>query len=501
MNRILLALGVACASLQVSAQAPTLIDIASGSTSSQPASFTVFNGKMYFYASDAAHGRELWVRDGTNAPTMVADINAGTASGYGAAIEQHAMASLDGKLYFVASDGTKGEELYSYSGSGTPSLVKEIEAGAQSSFIQQMVTLNGMLYFRAQTSANGTELWKYDPGASTVTRCTDINAGGGNADPLYVTVYNNKIYFQANKGSSKGLWRYDPATSTVDSIVMGGGFGSANTPTGLMVFNGKLYFTATTTFGGGAKGRELYVYTGTGNATRLTNMNGSQDGFSGEMLYYNNVIYAGCNGGSNNYQLYKYDPAGTDTVATLVHTINATATASPGSFFNYGTKLYFTADNGTNGAELWKYDGTNLPTLVADIATGAGSSNPTGYTTYNWTMYFSADDGSSGKELYSFLDPTVQGINDVKLDGEIKAYPNPSSGDMKLDVKVNNVEKFNIIVTDMQGRSVFATGTSIYTVGTHTLHIPMQQMAAGTYFYSAIDHEGNVKASGKLVKL
>lgn len=497
MNRILLALGVACTCLQASAQTPTLIDISSGSTSSQPASFTVFNGKLYFYASDVAHGRELWVRDGTNAPTMVADINAGTASSYNAAIEQKAMTSLNGKLYFVASDGTKGEELYSYSGSGAPALAKEIEPGSQSSFIQQMVTLNGILYFRAQTSANGSELWKYDPGASTATRLTDINNGAGNADPLYLTIYNNKLYFQANNGSKKGLWRFDPATGVADSVVMGtGGFGSANTPNNLTVANGKLFFTATTM----QRGRELYSYNGSGNATRLTNMNGGSDGFNTDMLYYNNMLYTGCNTGSNNYQLYKYDPATTDSVGTLVYAINATGNANPSSFFNYGTKLYFTADNGTAGAEMWKFDGSNTPSLVADIANGAAASDPTGYTLYNYTMYFSANDGSSGKELYSLLDPTVQGINDLTFSGEIKAYPNPTANNVNLDITTAKLETFNIIITDVQGREVYTTGMTRYTAGTNTISVPMQQLSSGTYFYTAIDQEGKTCTSGKLIK-
>jgi ELWxxDGT repeat protein len=44
-----------------------------------PQRFTVYNGKLYFTASDAAHGDELWVYDGTTT-TMVDDLNPGVQS-------------------------------------------------------------------------------------------------------------------------------------------------------------------------------------------------------------------------------------------------------------------------------------------------------------------------------------------------------------------------------------------------------------------------------------
>ena len=40
-----------------------------------PKHLTVYNNKLYFSADDGTHGHELWVYDGTNTPTMVADIN------------------------------------------------------------------------------------------------------------------------------------------------------------------------------------------------------------------------------------------------------------------------------------------------------------------------------------------------------------------------------------------------------------------------------------------
>ena len=42
----------------------------------------VYNNKLYFVANEGTHGAELWVYDGTNTPTMVADIKQGSDGSY-----------------------------------------------------------------------------------------------------------------------------------------------------------------------------------------------------------------------------------------------------------------------------------------------------------------------------------------------------------------------------------------------------------------------------------
>src|SRR5512140_1315977 len=57
-------------------------DINPGSASSGARTFTIYNGAMYFVASDGVHGAELWRTDGTLEGTaMVKDINPGSSNG------------------------------------------------------------------------------------------------------------------------------------------------------------------------------------------------------------------------------------------------------------------------------------------------------------------------------------------------------------------------------------------------------------------------------------
>ena len=79
------------------------------SGSSYAGSLTVFNNELYFGATDGFNGGELWMYDGVNAPSMVADINPSGSSSVGS------LTVFNNELYFGATDGTNGEELWRYS--------------------------------------------------------------------------------------------------------------------------------------------------------------------------------------------------------------------------------------------------------------------------------------------------------------------------------------------------------------------------------------------------
>ncbi len=69
--------------------------------------FIEFNGKLYFSGDDGIHGTELWMYDGVNNPTMVADINVGKAYS-----EPSKFAVYKDNLYFSAYTLTTGHELF-----------------------------------------------------------------------------------------------------------------------------------------------------------------------------------------------------------------------------------------------------------------------------------------------------------------------------------------------------------------------------------------------------
>ncbi len=134
----------------VQAQATLVQDIWSGSGHSYPSDLAVYNGNLYFRATDGTNGTELWQYDGSNA-SLVQDINTS-----GSSAPQY-LTVYDGKLYF--SNGTNGTELWQYDGSSA-SLVQDINTSSSSS-PAELIVYDGKLYFMANDGTNGNELWRY----------------------------------------------------------------------------------------------------------------------------------------------------------------------------------------------------------------------------------------------------------------------------------------------------------------------------------------------------
>src|SRR5437016_3318696 len=102
------------------------------------------------------------------------------------------------KLYFVATDGTHGSELWQTDGTNITRLT-DLSYGSVNSFIGAPVEFNGELYFRGSGTTNGNvnlELWKYD--GINASLVAEINAGPGGSNPSGLRVYNGVLYFAAS---------------------------------------------------------------------------------------------------------------------------------------------------------------------------------------------------------------------------------------------------------------------------------------------------------------
>jgi ELWxxDGT repeat protein len=80
---------------------------------SSPADLTVFNNELYFQADDGSSGQELWKYDGTGV-SMLLDISPGSADG----VPDDGMVIVGNALYFAGDDGFNGEDLWSTDGTG-----------------------------------------------------------------------------------------------------------------------------------------------------------------------------------------------------------------------------------------------------------------------------------------------------------------------------------------------------------------------------------------------
>jgi len=175
-------------------------DIDSGPGSSFPSDITPVGAALFFQATDGTNGVELWTSDGTGAGTaMVEDIDPGPASSF-----PSGMVDLGGVLYFDATDGTHGTELWTSDGTGPGTdMVVDIDPGPGGSFpgrFSGLVDLDGTLSFDADDGTHGTELWSSDGTGGGTTMVADIDPGDGGSTPSWIVVHDGTLFFSATDG-------------------------------------------------------------------------------------------------------------------------------------------------------------------------------------------------------------------------------------------------------------------------------------------------------------
>lgn len=452
-----------------------------------------FNGKLYFSATgDYSNGRELWVYDGVNPPSMVYNLNPGQNDGVNGMYGSVSFSCVfNNKVYFAGDNGSHGFELCMYDGVNPPALAAEIVPGTGSSQPFRLFAAYGKLFFTAYAPGTGEELYVYD--GVNPPQLHNIAAGSEPSSPDNYSALGNKVYFSAETdGAGRELCVYDFGTDAVTVAVdIEPGTGDSG-PGRSTFYNGKLYFAAKTN----AFGVELYSFDGT-MATRVTDVGaGSSYGMWGAPCAYNGFIYFAGYAEAGETQLFRYNPV--NNTAALVYQVNVSGSASIDNFIRYGPNLYFTADDGQNGGELWVHDGTGTH-MVADINPGAQGSFVRDLIVHNNVLYFSASNGTDGAELYSLTDPAA-GISNLKLNGEISLAPNPTAADAFLHIRLNEPMELAIRLLDASGKTVWEKGPAPYAAGTGNVLLPTASLPAGIYFYHVTDGKGKTMSTGKVVK-
>ncbi len=492
---------LAIATLSVSAQNPTGFtdhEVSPAQGNSSPEHFIAFNGKLCFYASNGTSGKELFMLDtATGTAQIVQNINPVSASSLNTDYRRP-LAVVDNKLYFTANNGSSGDELFEYDGSNQPKLVFDITFNSDSSAPDDYTEYNGKLYYNAYTPSFGREMYAYTPGTSTPQRITDVNLAGMNSVFGPMAVYDNKIYYagvDTNYGSE--LWYYDPVQDTARIVAdIDTGINSGN-PANMTVIGSKLYFSAYDAY----YGRELYEYDGT-TVKRITDINtGAFSSISpvstNPFVLYNGKIYFTGRDANTEQHTYTYDPA-TGNVA-LAFKVNSNGTSAPRDYVLYDGEIYFSASDGTNGFELFRYDGTDVE-LVGDLCKGSGLSLPLSLFVFGDYLFFSATNCvNSGTELFSYNVNKGVGIQQIELNADVKAYPNPVQDVLNINVSVDKPTTLLLTVTNLYGQKVYTSRAQSNTT-TANYSVPMSNQPAGVYIYHISNEDGTTLRTGKVIK-
>jgi len=391
-------------------------DIRLGSSSSDPSHLTASGNLLYFVANDGGSGRELWRSDGTEAGTyLVADVRTGGQGSLSTSILPN-LTAIGDLLYFVANDGSTGSELWRTDGTAAgTTLVRDINDGAGSPFTSiNDLLLNRIgtrLFFAASDGVSGRELWVVDSPSATARRVHDIYGQGEWGSPTGLTSFDGAVYFWASdRTNGIELWHSDgtdSGTRRITNISNGSGSAVPFSPvTPIVPYNGALYFAAND---GSASGVELWRTDGTAaGAVRIRDVFPGSAGASIEQLTVaGNLLYFVANDGVHGAELWRTD--GTEAGTLLVKDIAAGDQGSSVSWLtNVDGKLYFVANDGVSGLELWRANDEGVDAaIVADLGTGAFGSAPRFLTMLNGSLLFAATDAETGAELWRF-DPLLE---------------------------------------------------------------------------------------------
>ncbi|MDR2622480.1 MAG: T9SS type A sorting domain-containing protein [Dysgonamonadaceae bacterium] len=452
--------------------------------------------KAFFAASDATHGEELWVTDGTVAGTkLVKDINPGTASS-----DINWMARFNDKVVFAANDGTNGMELWISDGTADGTyLVKPIHDWGDGSNPNAFTQINETQFvFRARSvesqgyvpsTIDGEQYWLWisdgtEAGTQLLYECDTRWTGQDNGTYHYPWMrVGRKVFFKADikEGITKGeeLWVTDgtaEGTRMIKDInleVM-----NAETPNDgktrnsaidqmVNFYNEKLFFKAWTP----DTGNEPWASDGTTEGTYMIKdtdltKNDAGIGNGGNMTEvaqfpYNGKVYGrGWNAENNTIQLGATDlTEGNFTILTVNRSpassgINEYINAWPDPGVEFDGVYLFCGQSGVSttldynyGGELHYTDGTTV-TLQSDLGAGASQSN--------WVKELTVAGGSA----YWWCDANPLGTGTQKL------------------FRIDNKEQFPVQVSDFDpngdrihtlrnlgGNLLFARGTSDENLG------------------------------------
>lgn len=326
-------------------------------------------GRLYFAATDGVHGVELWKTDGTDEGTsMVKDINPEAPLG----VYADEMVNVDGKVLFVADDGASGFELWRSDGTeGGTLMVKNIhpEAG-QSSYPTELTEMNGVLFFSATENVNGAELWRSDGTAAGTVIVKNIAPGGLGSFPTSLCVNGDRLFFIADDGvNGAALWKSDGIEAGSVLVKDIHPINDEDYYFELVSSGGLVYFRADA-----GDGHKLWRSDGTSSGTfPIYSLSAAPNPFGSALLTDVDGTLFFFDGDA----LWKSD--GTAQGTTLVKDLDTPATPrlNPASTLVSHGLLYFLG--GSNQMALWRSDGTEAGTVEVKqfgvIATNRPSSS------------------------------------------------------------------------------------------------------------------------------
>ena len=393
-----------------------LLEIAPGSSNAQVIAYQDFGGLTYFTVlNEASHRKELWVTDGTTAnTTRIADIG-GPFSAAGE-LALHA-----GRLFFSATTAAEGSELFAIdSTSAVPQVWTDINPPGQVVVPRELTVLNDQLFFAVLSPAGKPgELWKL--GTTPMSeQVFDLNPSG-DSDPDHLTVSGGRLYFAATEPvHGRELWSTDgtPAGTRLESDLETGP--ASSSPDGLFAVPGGLFFAATQSL----IGKELFqlqngvVSLNADINTGLTN----GDFYPREVraLFARDLAFAARGSDGGNVEPHMLFPG--DNLVSLGDLYPGTLPSDPRDFTgivqNGQKRVFFSAANAPAIRDVFVSDGTTVGTHAVGVHGSVPNANPIHFTALRDELYYVARTATGEHELWR-TDGTLLGTHQVTQPGPL----------------------------------------------------------------------------------
>ena len=351
------------------------------------------NGRAFFVLDDGVAGREPWVTDGTIAGTqMLVDLAGGSAPSY-----PIPLTVWNGELYFRASNGGLSSFQDLYATDGTPQgtrLVRDF-AGLDTMVGSTAVEHDGHLYFAARTDGFGTELWKTDGTTSGTSMVADAFVGiGSGIEGLQGASFGGHLYYRGITSSGiYEVWRTDGTAA--GTVAFSSVTGSVDIrPDDFQVVGSHLVYQARVNF------KWQYHSTDGTTVTQLSDLPLYVHGW--ELQSNGDKLIGMLRGLNGSFELWGTDGtvAGTGVIKQI-HPDGSEYVNFEAWRVTSGNKLLFRAGNSAVGSELFVTDGTFAGTSVlADLAAGPLDSDVAGLQRVGDSLLFAANEASTGFELY-----------------------------------------------------------------------------------------------------
>jgi ELWxxDGT repeat protein len=371
------------------------------------AGLTAAGNTLFFQATEAATGHELWATDGTSGGTkLVRDFTPGTASS-----ELRHLTGLGNTAVFarlVPSSDTQPERAELWRSNGTAAGTERlVDFGAGSYVSWQSLRLSGSVLLVVTHPRRGTELWKTDgtPAGTGLVR----NIDSGQVNVVDVSNEGRRAFFTVIDEGNTEIWQTDGTSAGTLRLYTFG----PNPQARLLGSLGEYVYLTLSDM----DQQWMRVYrlrTGTTSNNReyvanLPNPYASQlDAFpflnrvsrtEGKLFF--SIVIGSSGPAPRDTQLWVTD--GTAAGTKLLRRPLSLSDEYDSPVFAVSSGLvFFSAYEASAGIEPWVSDGTTAGTRrLQNIAPGEGDSYPRSFLRSGNRVYFGAFDDTQAGQLWS----------------------------------------------------------------------------------------------------